>query len=233
MNRYKLLTYTAGENVPRMINNMLAAEYKDQTAQYLIFSQTDIIDLANNQSELCNAYCNFLDTWKVPFGFYSYYGRFNSVLPESANRPNPRLVLKTKYGKCDLISQFAYGFIIINVETFKNGNIKLDETYPAIFYIQDLAEQCFQKNLWLSNCYYIDIHESWKMFKEHKNNGYNINIKDFQEEKERYNKQPRNYGPIQEFLDRYKVKLHEDDNKVQVESNESGIIDITKLVENQ
>lgn len=233
METYKLITYMPGENIPRVANALLAREYQNQTYKYLIFSQIDIIELAYDKDELCKAYVDFLDTWKLPFGFYSYYGRFNSVLPESANKPNPRLILKTKYGKCDLISQFAYGFLIINVELFKQANIKMDETYPAIFYIQDLAEQCFQKNLWLSNCFYFDIHESWKMFKEHKNNGYNINIRDFQEEKERYNKQERKYGTLQEFLDIYKAKLHEGENQVQAVSSESGIIDITKLVENQ
>lgn len=212
MDNYKLITYKIGENVPKLVNTYLDQEYQEQNYKYLIFSQTDIIDLAINTEELCNTYVNFMDTFNVPFTFYCYYGRFNSILPESANYPNPRLIVNTSKGKADLITQLAYGFLVINVSMLKSQLIKLDETYPAIFYLQELAEQCYRKKLWLSNCCFLDVHESWKLFKEHKNNGYNIDIKAFQEEKERYNKQNIQYMQIKEFLDIYKQELHKNEN---------------------
>lgn len=223
MNTYKLITYDFGINVPKLVNEYLEIEYKNQENQYLIFSQNDIINLAIDKDKLCNEYVNFMNNWEVPFSFYCYYGRFNSVLPEYANHPNPRLIIKTAKGKADLISQLAYGFLILNVSMLKSQNIKLDETYPAIYYLQDLAEQCFKTKLWLSNCNFFDIHESWKLFKEHKNNGYNINIKDFNEEKERYDKLNIKYMDLKEFLDIYKAHIHKEDNVVTINSIESGV----------
>lgn len=237
MENYKLITYEIGKNAPKLINEYLTKEYQEQNYKYLIFSQTDIIDLAKNPEELCNAYVNFMDTFNLPFTFYCYYGRFNSVLPESANYPNPRVIVKTDKGKADLITQMAYGFLILNVSMLKSQSIKLDETFPAIFYLQELAEQCFQKKLWLSNCCFLDMHESWKYFKEHKNNGYNIDIKAFQEEKDRYNKRNIQYSGIKEFLDIYKQELHKSNNDVTISvpgntNNTAEIIDLTKLTEN-
>jgi hypothetical protein len=229
MNIYNLIEYEAGINVPQLVNKYLTAEYANQEHEYLIFSQSDILAIAKDKNELCNTYINFMNAWKVPFTFYCYYGRFNSVLPDSANHPNPRLVVKTEKGKADLISQLAYGFLVLNVSMLKSKNIKLDESYPAIFYLQELAEQCYRTKLWLSNCCFFDVHESWKLFKEHKNNGYNIDIKAFNEEKERYNKQNIEYKDIREFLEIYKASIHPIQNNVAVTSSESGITNTTNL----
>lgn len=212
MNAYQLITYAPGQNVPVMVNEFLNKEYNNQTVDYLIFCQTDIAEMANDIKEVCEKYVEFIQITNIPFTFYSYYGRFNSVLPESANLPNPKLIIKTAAYKCDLTSQFAYGFLIINVTKFKNANIKLDESMSAIFYLQDLAEQCYQKKLWISNCYYLDIHESWKLFKEHKNNGYNIDINAYKKEKEDYNKKNIKYKNINEFIEDYKAYIATNNN---------------------
>ena len=229
MNTYALIEYEAGINVPQLVNKYLTTEYTNQEHEYLIFSQTDILANAIDKNELCNAYINFMNTWQVPFTFYCYYGRFNSVLPESANHPNPRLLVKTEKGKADLISQLAYGFLVLNVSMLKSKNIKLDESYPAIFYLQELAEQCYRTKLWLSNCCFFDLHESWKLFKEHKNNGYNIDIKAFNEEKERYNKQNIQYKDVRDFLEAYKAAIHPVENNIVVTSNESGATNAAQL----
>lgn len=205
MNKFKTLEYEAGKlNVPKLINENLKKEYENQTVKYLIFVQTDIIENCIDFEKTCNNYCNFLDKWNIPFSYYSYYGRFNRVLPETNNIPTAKLNFNIKGEIVDVISQLAYGFLILDVEKLKSKNILIDESYPAIFYLQDLAEKCYKEDLWISNCYFFDIHDSWNMFKNQENNGYNISMKDFSEEKNRYNKIQRIYKSAQEFIEDFK-----------------------------
>lgn len=235
MEIYKLISYKAGSiNVPKRINEELDKEYIKQTCKYLIFSQEDVLELAKDKNELCNEYVKFMDNWKIPFATYYFYGRFNSIMPETINRPNPKLIINSKKGKCDVISQPAYGFLILNIEMLKSKNIKMDDTYPEIFYLQDLAEKCMKEGLWLSNNSFIDIHNSWELFKEHKNNGYAIDIAKFTSEKNRYNQIPRDYKPLQVFIEAFKKYINEDSTTIAItKQHEEGteLIDITKLVE--
>ena len=234
MDLYKLFTYKEGTlNVPQFINTELSKEYTEQHYKYLIFAQEDVINNAKDKEQLCKAYTDFMDFWKLPFTTYAFYGRFNSVMPETANRPNPKLIIECKKGKVCVIGQPAYGFLIVNIEMLKSKNIKCDESYPEIFYLQDLAEKCYKENLWISNNNFLDINESWTLFKEHKNNGYNIDIKKFVSEKNRYNQIPRNYKPLNDFIENFKKYIN-DEASVKIEEpkqENNDLIDLSKLIE--
>lgn len=235
MEKYKLISYKAGSiNVPKRINEELDKEYVEQTCEYLIFSQIDVLENAKDKNQLCDEYVKFMDNWKIPFVTYYYYGRFNCIMPDTINRPNPKLIINTKKGRCAVISQPAYGFLVLNISMLKSKNIKMDDTYPEIFYLQDLAEKCMKEGLWVSNNTFIEMDKSWELFKTHKNDGYAIDIAKFTSEKNRYNQIPRDYKPLQFFIEAFKKFVNGEEVQVAAtQQHEEGteLIDITKLVE--
>jgi hypothetical protein len=216
----KLIQYEIGKvNVPKIVNEFLDKEKENRTIQYYIFSQTDVIDNAQDPNTLGNMYVNLLTTFNMPFGYYSYYGRFNRVLPTITNTPNPVYVFNIKNTKVDVTNQLAPGFLIVDMDMLNKNNIRLDETYPEIFYLQDLAEKCFKAGLWKSNCFFFDIHESWKLFKNQNNDGRQIDIKKFTEEKNRYTEKKPEYKPVNFFIDELK-KIYSTEIKEEKEEKE-------------
>lgn len=232
MNTYSVISYKAkNTNVPALINQYLVKEYQIQENEVLIFIQEELLNDVLDKTKLFNEYTNFIKEWNLPFSYYFYYGKFNRVLPQTANTPNPKYEFKTSNGIISISNQLAYGLLVLNISLLKTKNILFDDSYPQLFYLQDFAEKCYKNNLWISNCFFVDIHESWKFFKEESHEYFTIDGKKFLEEKERYNKINPQYKNPNEFIEDFKKYLHPEKVTVKQQAVQSSpqIIDITTL----
>jgi len=247
MERFKVLVYDNPNsiNIPQNINKILDDEKNNQTTEYYIFMQKDIMDKAINSDELCSAYCNFCEKMDLPFAMYQYYNNFNRILPGSLNKVNPRLIIHTdKYGIFDIVTQLAYGFFIINVKKFIDSGFKFNETYTKLFYLQDMLEYFYQHKLYISNFCLFELHDSELLFKEPKDGktGYYINMEEFNKEREAYFKtiQPQ-YKNINEIIEQIKERYGTNTDVSGISTfnmlsssndlnNTVGLVDIQKLI---
>lgn len=155
------------DNVPAFYNKELLSAYNDEKIDYLTFVQDDIYDNCKDPNQFINDYKEFLVKWNLPYIFFPYYIYFNKLLPEEAALPNPRLCLNIKNTeKINVVCMITYGFLLVDIKKLKSIDFKFNEQYTELFWVQDLAEQCFKNNLWISNCCFLDRLNSWKDLKE-------------------------------------------------------------------
>ena len=205
----KIITYQQNINIPEFFNLELNKAYKDNKQTKLTFIQTDLLSNLKNSKDFFDKYNSFIDEWDLPYAFFPYYVYFNKLLPNELGKPNPKYIFNIKNKKkVDVITQPAYGFLILNVKKMKSINFNFNIEYSEIYYLQDMVEKCYQNNLWISNCYFIDRHESWKDLKQLTIDGKLVNVKKYNEEKEKYNKLNIQYSSPQVFIESFKRKYN-------------------------
>ena len=196
-------------NVPAFYNKELEAAYQNDKIEYITFIQDDLYDNCKNPQQFINDYKDFLVKWNLPYVFFPYYIYFNKLLPEEVALPNPRLLLNIKnVQKVNVVCMIAYGFLVVDVKKLKSINFKFNEQYTELFWLQDLAEQCFKNNLWVSNCCFLDRVESWKDLKVVTLTGHYTNNDKFNKEKAEYEKQGIKYHGIQDFINLFKMRYN-------------------------
>ena len=119
-----------------------------------------------SKEDVIQAYLDLMQELDLPFTFFPYYSTFNRVLTDSLNFINPKLMINANGKQYPVVIQPVYGLLILDVKKIKSINFKFDQTYPEIFYLQDLIEKCFQEKLWISNCAFIDICNSNSYLKD-------------------------------------------------------------------
>ena len=189
MNKIVVYTPTAiSESVPAFFNKELNIAYKKDKLQFITFCQQDIVDNCIDFNKFVSDYKDFMIKYDLPYVFFPYYVHFNKVLPEYIGLPNPKLEIILNGGKDKLnaISCVSYGFLMLNIKKLKEINFKFNEDLPILYYMQDLIQKCFDNKLWISNCVFIDRHESWKDLKQLTVDGYQLNSKLFKEFKRRF-----------------------------------------------
>lgn len=205
----KIITYQQNINIPEFFNLELNKAYKDNKQTKLTFIQTDLLSNLKNSKDFFAKYNSFMDEWDLPYAFFPYYVYFNKLLPNELGKPNPKYIFNIKNKKkVDVITQPAYGFLMLNVKKMKSINFNFNIEYSEIYYLQDMVEKCYQNNLWISNCYFIDRHESWKDLKQLTIDGKLVNVKKYNEEKEKYNKLNIQYSSPQVFIEAFKRKYN-------------------------
>lgn len=169
----------------------------------------DIFANLKNPEKFFKDYQDFMIKWNLPYTFFPYYIYFNKILPKELGKPNPRFLFNLKNNeKLHVVIQPAYGFLMLDIKKLKFINFNFNVEYSEIYYLQDMIEQCFKKNLWISNCYFIDRFESWKDLKKITTNGILINMKKYNEEKIKYNKLNIQYMQPQIFIEKFKGKYN-------------------------
>ena len=211
----KVITYIPQEilktqTIPHYFNIELEKVYNDEKIDNIIFVQKDIQDNIIDFTKFIESYTQLMLEYDLPYCFYPYYIYFNRLLPNILNKPNPKLSITIKkVKKLNIICVPAYGFLVLNIKKLKSINFKFNEELTELYWLQDMIQQCFNNKLWLSNCCFLDVFESWKMTKDYYNiQGYYINGEKYKKEKENYEKQQIKYHSIQEFLDLFKGKLN-------------------------
>ena len=211
----KIITYIPQEiiktqSIPKYFNSELEKAYKNDKIDNLIFIQKDIQDNIIDFNKFIESYNQLMLEYDLPYSFYPYYIYFNRLLPNVLNKPNPKLNITIKKVKnIQVVCVPAYGFLMLNVKKLKSINFKFDENLTELYWLQDMIQKCYEQKLWLSNCCFLDVTESWKMLKDYRNiNGFYINGETYKKEKENYEKLQIKYHSIQEFLDIFKGKFN-------------------------
>ena len=212
MSETKLFSYKEGTvNIPKLVNQQLKIFYQQEFDGSLVFAQEDVLQMAVDKDKLVQEYGDFVQHWKIPFATYCHYGRFNSAFPNADNRANPRFRVKTSRGICQVCTQPAYGLLTLNLKLLKPKKIFLSQKYPVMLYLQELAQRCMLQDLWISNNHFLDIDQSWKLFKSRSPKAYQIDMKVFTEQRERYKKDLNPiYGSANDFVQALKGWLERD-----------------------
>lgn len=205
----KIITYDPNKldiSVPAYYNKILAETYKNEKVKYLTFIQADLAEQCKDFSKFISNYLDFLTEWNLPYIFFPYYLYFNKMLPNILGKPNPKLEVIAGDKKLNVVMSPAYGFLMLDVKKLKDINFSFNESYTELFYLQDLIQTCYEKDLWISNCCFLDRYQSWEDLKELSLTGYTINSLKFNAEKTEYEKRSVEYKSPNEFLVTFKEK---------------------------
>lgn len=171
------------ENIPKFLNESIE---KNLNEKYLMFVFNDLYEQLINKDVFFEKYCELLKEYDLPFAFYPYYIHFNKVLSSNISLANPKMRVSNKRLFFDVINQTSYGMLIIDIEKLKSINFKFNESYKKAFYMQELIEVCFEKKLYFSNSWFIDVFKSFDLVKSNMKDGYKIDPKIFMEEKAKF-----------------------------------------------
>ena len=209
----KIITYhphnLKGKSIPEFFNLELNKIYNNNEYDTITFIQTDLLFNLKDSNLFFNDYQTFMKEWDLPFVFFPYYVYFNKLLPKELGKPNPKFIFNIKNNKkIDVINQPAYGFLMLDINKMKSINFNFNIEFTEIYYLQDMVEKCYQNKLWISNCFFIDRHESWKDLKKLTIDGTLVNMKKYNEEKIKYNKLNLQYLSPQIFIETFKRKYN-------------------------
>lgn len=211
----KIITYIPREiiktqSIPEYFNKELEKAYENEKIDNIIFIQKDVQDNIIDFNKFIEQYTQLMIDYDLPYCFYPYYIYFNRLLPNILNKPNPKLNITIKKVKnIQVVCAPAYGFLMLNVKKLKDINFKFDVSLPELYWMQDMIQRCYEFSLWVSNCCFLDVPESWKMMKDSYNiQGYYVNGEKYKKEKETYDKKQIKYHNIQEFLNIFKGKYN-------------------------
>lgn len=216
------------KNFIQSYNNQLKNLYKtikdDDTENiYLVLLFEDLAKKLKDKNKFIDDYINFAEEWKLPYTFYPYYGSFNKVMIKISNglyHPSFEAVLTSKDNKVvDITHQVSFGCLILNVNMLKKINFKFDQNYPTVFYLQDLVEKCYRAQYWISNCWFLDIHNSWEYVEGDSMDMLNpINLKNFQDEQKKYFEEHKDckFKDAQPFIDDLKKWLKGEEVVVEI-----------------
>ena len=183
----KIVSYNPAEvqNIPAMMNRQIA----ESTDDFIMFIFDKLLEQMVDKEKACSEYQTFMQKFNLPFMMFPYYMHFNKIMHGYLSKPNPRAVVHIKKtGEVfDVIGTASYGMLIVNKKRLASIEFRFDERFPKAFYIQDIMYNCFKKGIWMSSTYLIDIHDSWKMFKDTEK-GYVIDGPVFAKEREEFMK---------------------------------------------
>ena len=205
----KIIVYNPNKikdnNIPAYLNMELKKAYTNEKLSYITFIFDDLSKKIKDQNSFVTKYKEFMKEWNLPYAFFPYYVYFNKILPNSLQRPNPKLKVNIK-GKnaINVICAPAYGFLMLDVKKLKSIDFTFNEHYTELYYIQELIQKCYENKFWVSNCCFIDRLNSWEDLTELTLEGLTINSEKFNAEKTEYDKQGFKYQSIQEFLNVFK-----------------------------
>jgi hypothetical protein len=205
----KIITYDPNKleiSVPAYYNKILAETYKNENIKYLTFIQVDLAEQCKDFPKFISNYLEFLTEWDLPYIFFPYYLYFNKMLSNILGKPNPKLEVIAGDKTINVVMSPAYGFLMLDVKKLKDIDFLFNESYTELFYLQDLIQICYEKNLWISNCCFLDRYHSWEDLKELSVSGYTINSLKFNTEKAEYEKREIEYKSPNEFLVRFKER---------------------------
>lgn len=223
------------KNFIQTYNNQLKNIYKtikedDTENTYLVLLYEDLAKNLKDKNQFIDDYIAFAEEWKLPFTFYPYYGSFNKALIKvSSGIPHPSFeaVITKKDNKViDISHQISFGCLVLNVNILKKINFKFDQNYPTVFYLQDLAEKCYRNKLWCSNCWFLDIHNSWEYVVKDSMDMMNpINMKTFQAEQKKYFEEHKdsNFKEASAFLDDFKKWMNGEEVAVEITSPTTNV----------
>lgn len=199
-------------------NNQLKNAYKDvndDETSYLVLLNEDLKANLKDDKKFIDDYITLAEEFKLPYTFFPYYGAFNKAMIKCSNGiPHPifEATINQKGDEVyDIIHQISPGCIVLNLNMLKKIDFKFDTNYPTIFYLQDLVEKCYRAKLWISNCWYIDRHESWKDLKTVSLNvKFGINNKNFVGEQKKYFEEHKDckFKEAQDFLNDFRKWLN-------------------------
>lgn len=180
----KVISYDPSEisDMPAFLNEGLKTYNTDK---YVMFVFNDILNAAKDKQVLCRAYEELLVRMNIPYAFFPYYVHFNRILPDTVRKPSPRISVNLKKSfRFDIVQEPAYGLMILDAAALRSTNFKFNEQYKLVFYIQDLIAHCFEKKLYFSNSFFLDVYQSYNLFKSDFKDGYAFNVEDFGKEKQ-------------------------------------------------
>ena len=193
------------ELIPSYLNTELKKAYANTKLSYITFIFEDLSKMLKDQNSFVTKYKDFMKEWNLPYVFFPYYVYFNKILPNTLQRPNPKLKVNIKdRSPINVITAPAYGFLMLDVKRLKSINFEFNENYTELYYIQDLIQKCYENKFWISNCCFIDRFNSYEDLKELTLDGLTINAEKFNKEKTEYDKQGFKYQSVQEFLNELK-----------------------------
>ena len=175
------------DNAAKFFNEQIA-ENKDE--RYIMFIYDDIYEKAKDINEVARKYEELLVRLDVPYAFFPYYLHFNKILPAHVGKPSPRMsvTLQDKF-VFDVVQEPAFGMLVVDSQKLRSMNFTFNEKYKICFYIQDLIATCHKNNTYFSNTFFVDVHDSYDLFKDNFSNGESIQSKIFLEEKNEFFKE--------------------------------------------
>ncbi len=204
----KLISYDPQEikNVPAFMNKCID-EYSDE--RFFMFIFDSVIKYVIDKEELVHKYEELLTKLDLPYAFFPYYAHFNKILPNNLGKPSPRISAKLKDGFAfDIVQEPTFGMLVLDMEKLKKINFRFNEEYKMSFYIQDLIKKCLDNNLYFSEAYFIDVHESHKLFNFNFNNVFIYDRNKFVEEKQKYYNENKDHTSeqINDYVNNLKEK---------------------------
>ena len=211
------------KNIPSFLNETIQ---NNPNEKYIMFIFNDLYEHIIDKDLFFNKYSELLKTYNLPYAFYPYYIHFNKVLASYVSIANAKMRVEPKNNiPFDIINQTAYGMLIVDVEKLKEIDFKFNEAYSQAFYMQELIEICFNKNLYISNSWFMDVYKSYEMVDSNMKDGYKINSKIFTEEKAKFfavfkqNQPEQGNEFIKKIQEKYFSKKDEHVNMVQNQGN--------------
>jgi hypothetical protein len=200
-----------GKTIPEYMNETLIQCYNNEKISFLTFVYSDLYDNLKDCNGFIQKYKEFMVKYNLPYAFFPYYTFFNKLMPTSLALPNPRVrfTIEKTNDEINLVCSVAPGFLMLDVKKLKSIEFKFNTEFPVIYYFQDMAQKCFENNLWYSNCCFIDRLNSWEDLKVQTNAGITISNDKFEAEKANYDKLGYTYHDIQQVINILKEKLNQ------------------------
>lgn len=181
----KIITYNPKSilNTASFLNEQLGKLNEDD--RFVMFVYDTIIDKVKSKEKLVTEYENLMTKLDLPFMFFPYYLHFNKILPALVAKPSPRITVTMSNGtKFDVVQEPTFGLLILDVKKLKAIGFRFNEKYAKAFYLQDLILRCFEKKLYFSTNYFIDVKNSFELFDDTFEQGYNVDPGEFMKEKQ-------------------------------------------------
>lgn len=166
-------------NISKFFNEEIE---KNKNEKFIMFVFENIINEAIDINEVERLYEELLTEYDLPYAFYPYNLHFNKVYREFKSIPHPKINGVHNGKEFDIVSDLSFGMLILNLE--KLNGFRFNEKYEISFYIQDLIFYCKNNNLYISDGFFFDVRQSWKLFKSTFDNGWLPEVNSFKKEKE-------------------------------------------------
>lgn len=204
-------------NIPKFFNDEIS---KNNDQKFIMFIFENIINEVKNIDDLEKSYMGLLEEYDLPFAFFPYNVHFNKTYKEFKPIPHPKIRGVHDSKEFDIVSEPSFGMLILNLEKLKD--FKFNEDYKISFYIQDLIHYCKDNNLYISDGFFFDVKESWKLFNSTFDKGWLPDVASFKKEKELFfSTHQQSEKSILDFINRLKERFN---NNAQVVNDLSNAL---------
>lgn len=202
-------------NIPKFFNDEIS---KNNDQKFIMFIFENIINEVKNIDDLEKSYMCLLEEYDLPFAFFPYNVHFNKTYKEFKPIPHPKIRGVHDLKEFDIVSEPSFGMLILNLEKLKD--FKFNEDYKISFYIQDLIHYCKDNNLYISDGFFFDVKESWKLFNSTFDKGWLPDVASFKKEKELFfSTHQQSEKSILDFINRLKERFNKNAQVVNDLSN--------------